>query len=94
MSAHRRVCLASRRLRGDANHSGPRISAVLILFASIALAGCKTTAQQNALRAADASEPVKPATYRNVTAGYDAQRPAEVKPWRERNNAVAPQEKN
>ena len=33
-----------------------------------------------------------PVSYKPVLSGYVAQRPAEMKPWRERNDSVAPQE--
>jgi hypothetical protein len=34
-----------------------------------------------------------PVSYKPVLSGYVAQRPADPKPWRERNDSVAPQEK-
>ena len=34
-----------------------------------------------------------PVAYKPVLSGYTAQRPADPKPWRERNESVTPQEK-
>jgi hypothetical protein len=55
---------------------------------SSALAGNPTTPHP-----ADPETRVRAAPYRSVTSGYVSRRPVEPRPWRGRNDAVAPQEK-
>jgi hypothetical protein len=55
------------------------------------LAGCAV--RPDLTPPAALAQTAAPVSYKPVLSGYVAQRPTEPKPWRERNDSVAPQEK-
>ncbi|MDA9509246.1 hypothetical protein XI09_32320 [Bradyrhizobium sp. CCBAU 11386] len=66
----------------------------LLAAIALALSGCMPAATQVA--GADPADPaakVAPAGYRSTIAPYSSLRPATPAPWRDRNDAVAPQPK-
>jgi len=64
---------------------------VLALSLLVLLGAC--AAPQKQVAAADPQSGVSAVTYRSALSGYQSARPVEPKPWRERNDAVAPKEK-
>jgi hypothetical protein len=66
-----------------------------IALAALALAGCQpATVPVVAADPADPSVPVPGVHYRSSTAPYHSLRPVTPAPWRERNDAVAPDANN
>ncbi|SFK17455.1 hypothetical protein [Bradyrhizobium sp. cf659] len=66
----------------------------LLAFAALALSGCMpATTQIASADPADPSAKVARVGYRSTVAPYTSLRPATPAPWRDRNDAVAPQPK-
>jgi len=66
----------------------------LLALIALALAGCMpATTQVATADPADPAAKVAPVGYRSTTAPYTSLRPATPAPWRDRNDAVAPQPK-
>ena len=66
----------------------------LLAVIALALSGCMpATTQVATADPADPAAKVAPVGYRSTTAPYTGLRPATPTPWRDRNDAVAPQPK-
>ncbi|MDA9498363.1 hypothetical protein [Bradyrhizobium sp. CCBAU 11357] len=67
---------------------------LLLAFAASALSGCMpATTQIASADPADPSAKVAPIGYRSTIAPYTSLRPATPAPWRDRNQAVTPRQK-
>jgi hypothetical protein len=64
----------------------------IVLLAGLLLGSCAARPELP-VAAADPQIESAAVTYRPALTGYEAARPTEPKPWRERNDAVAPKEK-
>lgn len=81
----------SARSAGKRRRARMRAAGATIVLALL-LAGCDPKTTQFAARdPADPATPVPVVGYRSTIAPYNSLRPATPKPWRERNEQVAPQ---
>ncbi len=94
MYAHRLMRLARRAVRGRRIVQFRAFGLFWLFMAVFGLGACSSALAESPTRhPADPEVRVRPAAYRSVTSGYVSRRPVAPRPWRGRNDAVAPREK-